>query len=118
LALPPSASTRPRLRAITASAALLGQPESEVGQLQRQGWQAQALYYARIVPELSFASQFYAKMMRNLRIFPALLEPDGKLRRIEDDLPVRVLNRIQGPGGGIADILDSYGSLAFITGEG
>jgi hypothetical protein len=118
LALPPSASTRPRLRAITASAALLGDPESEVARLQREGWQQQALYYARIVPELSFSSTFYSKMMRQLRIFPALLQPDGKLERIEDDLPVRILNRIQDPGGGIANILGSYGKLGFITGEG
>jgi hypothetical protein len=118
VALPPSGSTRPRLRALTASAALLGDPESEVAKLQREGWQAQALYYARVVPELSFASQFYAKMMRNLRIFPALLEPDGRMRRIEDDLPVRLLNRIQDPGGGISGIMGSYGRLGFITGEG
>lgn len=118
MALPPSASTRPTLRAITASAALLGDPESEVARLQREGWQQQALYYARIVPELSFSSTFYSKMMRQLRIFPALLQPDGKLERIEDDLPVRILNRIQDPGGGIANILGSYGRLGFITGEG
>ena len=118
MALPPSASTRPTLRAITASAALLGDPESEVARLQREGWQQQALYYAGIVPELSFASTFYEKMMRNLRIFPALLQPDGKLERIEDDLPVRILNRIQDPGGGVSNILGSYGRLGFITGEG
>ena len=86
--------------------------------MQRLGWQAQALYYAREVPELSFAATFYAKMMRNMLIYPALLEPDGSLTRIEDDLPVRILNRIQDPGGGIQEILGSFGWLGFITGEG
>jgi hypothetical protein len=118
LALPPSAQARPRLHAITASAALLGDPQSDAAKLQREGWQQQALYYAKIVPELSFASQFYAKMMRNLRIFPALLDPDGRMHRIEDELPVRLLNRIQDPGGGISAIMGSYGRLGFITGEG
>jgi hypothetical protein len=116
LALPPTGSSR--RGSLTASAARLGEPESEVARLQRQGWQAQALYYAKTVPELSFASTFYAKMMRNLRIFPAILEADGKPRRIEDDLPVRLLNRIQDPGGGIDSILGSYGTLALVTGEG
>jgi hypothetical protein len=107
-----------RPRAMVASAVAARDPQSKQGQSARQHWQEQAIGYVRVVPELSFASRFYAKMMRDMLIYPALLEPDGGLTRIEDNLPVSILNRIQDPGGGIGGILASYGRLMFITGEG
>ena len=53
-----------------------------------------------------------------MRIFPAFLEDDGKLTKIDDPLAVQTLQRIRDPGGGISGILGNYGRLAMSTGEG
>ena len=81
-------------------------------------WQTRALAYVSLIPELSYASLFYARMLKLMRIFPAFMEDDGKLTKIDDPLAVRTLNRIRDPGGGISGILGNYGRLAMSTGEG
>ena len=81
-------------------------------------WQTRALAYVSLIPELSYASLFYARMLKLMRIFPAFMGDDGKLTKIDDPLAVRTLNRIRDPGGGISGILGNYGRLAMSTGEG
>ena len=81
-------------------------------------WQEQALYYTTIIPELNFASRFYAGMISKLEIFPAVRGPDGDLKPIDAGLPVDLLNRVQDPGGGRAQLQGRYGRLMFATGEG
>lgn len=83
-----------------------------------QSWQKSALEYTRLVPELNYASRFYSKMLKRLKIYPAIREPNENLTRITDGLPVQLLDRIQDPGGGRSNLLGSYGRLMFITGEG
>jgi hypothetical protein len=82
------------------------------------GWQRQALQYIDLVPELNFASRFYARMLKPVRFFPALLQSSGEAVEIKDGRPVELLNRIQDPGGGRSQIQSSYGRLMFTTGEG
>jgi hypothetical protein len=81
-------------------------------------WQNRALEYLDMVPELNYASRFYSRMLKQLVIFPATRNPDGKPQRVTDEVPVQTLDRIQDPAGGRAQILGNYGRLMFATGEG
>jgi len=81
-------------------------------------WQARALKTIDLVPELDYATRFYAKMLAPLRLFPARVKADGTYEEIKDGPPVEVLDRIRDSGGGKAQILTNYGRLMAITGEG
>lgn len=81
-------------------------------------WQNRALFYTDAIPELNYASNFYARMLQKLRIYPAFRVDDDTVEAIETGPPVEAMNRIQDPGGGRTGILGMYGKLAFITGEG
>lgn len=37
-------------------------------------WQDRALTYVDQIPELNYASRFYARMLRQLRLYPAILD--------------------------------------------
>lgn len=96
----------------------MGDRDSEYRSRKSMPWQGRALQYIDLVPELNFASRFYARMMKPVRFYPGLLEDDGTITRIIEGDPVDVLNRIQDPGGGRSMIQWSYGRLIFTTGEG
>lgn len=117
MALPTRA--RPQIRIMTASATKV-RPSNPSTYRERQSapWQHKAFYYSRIIPELNYASRFYAKMLKKLRIFPALRDPNDEVKPITDGLPVELLDRIQDPGGGRSGILSQYGRLMFMIGDG
>ncbi|GIV03714.1 MAG: hypothetical protein KatS3mg015_2544 [Fimbriimonadales bacterium] len=81
-------------------------------------WQEQALRVVDLVPELDYVSRFYARMLKQLRLFPAFRSPNGDKQEIKEGPPVEVLSRIRDAGGGQSEILASYGRLMFLTGEG
>jgi hypothetical protein len=81
-------------------------------------WQLQALEIVTLVPEVNFASRFYSRMLKQLRIYPATRDAQNQKAEIKSGLPVEILNRVQDPGGGRSQLLASYGRLMFITGEG
>lgn len=81
-------------------------------------WQERALQYGDIVPEISYASLFYPRMLKHLRIYPAFLDERGEKKEITSGVAVDLLNRVRDPGGGKSQILGSYGRLMFYTGEG
>lgn len=81
-------------------------------------WQARALRYIDLVPELNYSSRFYSRTLKQLRLFPAKVDDQGELVPIESGVPVDLLNRIRDPGGRHAQILSNYGRLMFATGEG
>lgn len=81
-------------------------------------WQSRALRYLDLIPELNYASNFYSRMLSQLRLYPAKMNEKGEKVEIESGLPVDVLARIRDPGGGHTQILSNYGRLAFATGEG
>lgn len=117
MALPVKA--RPQVRIVTASAAkIVPRTASTWRDRQTYPWQRKAFYYARIIPELNYASRFYAKMLKKLLIYPALRKPDDTTVPIREGLPVDLLDRIQDPGGGRSGILSSYGRLMFMIGDG
>ncbi len=83
-----------------------------------QSWQKRALDYIELIPECNYASRFYARMLKQLIIYPGLLDTQGKITPITSGLPVDLLDRIQDPGGGRSQLLGNYGRLMFTTGEG
>lgn len=118
MALPPIRS-RVRPRPLVAAAARIGDDDdSAFGIRQKLDWQNRALEYLNLIPELNYASRFYARMLGQLRIFPASRDEQGKPTEIKEGIPVELLNRIQDPSGGRSQILRSYGRLMFSTGEG
>lgn len=104
-------------RILTASAMKMEPRDSEFRRRKSLQWQQQAFEYVRLVPELNYASRFYAKMLSRLRIYPALRDEQERLTPIKSGLPVKLLDRIQDPGGGRSKLLGAYGRLMFIPGE-
>lgn len=105
-------------RSLVASAYKVGDRDSDYQRRKNLPWQDRALETITLVPELSYASRFYARMLKQLRIYPATLDDQGQKTEINSGDPVDVLGRIRDPGGGYSQILTSYGRLMFITGEG
>lgn len=81
-------------------------------------WQSRALRYIDLVPELNFASRFYSRMLKQLRLFPGKRDDKGEITPIKTGLPVDLVTRVRDPGGRHAQILSNYGRLMFATGEG
>jgi hypothetical protein len=105
-------------RALTASAARARRKDASGESLSSRPWQEKALGYYDKIGELRYASQFYARQLSRIRIYPATLQPDGSTQPIEGGPPVDLLNHIQDPGGGRSRLLYDYGRLMFVTGEG
>lgn len=119
--VPQTLAARPRARPriLTASATQVRPSKpSTYRERQTYTWQRKAFFYARLIPELNYASRFYAKMLKKLLIYPALRKPDDTTEPIKEGLPVELLDRIQDPGGGRSAILSSYGRLMFMIGDG
>lgn len=116
----PPVRARSRGRVLTSSAVKVGSGEAGDAGAPRQeaSWQSRALRYIDLVPELNYASRFYSRTLKQLRLFPATLSQEGQLEPITSGLPVDLLNRIRDPGGRHAQILSNYGRLMFATGEG
>lgn len=81
-------------------------------------WQRRALDYVDQIPELSYASRFYSRMLRQLRLYPAILDEDDQPQAVTDPEAISILDRVRDPGGGRTQIQGNYGRLSFITGEG
>lgn len=105
-------------RSITASAMKVEKRKTETQKRLTADWQDQAFKYIYLVPELNYASRFYSRMLKKIKIFPAIRKADETLEPIKEGLPVDLLDRIQDPGGGRSAILGSYGRLMFVVGEG
>ena len=105
-------------RALTASAFKLNRPESEYAKRLQQPWQFRALGYYDRIGEIRFCSQFYARMLARIVIYPARPNANGELERITSGTAVELLDRVQDPGGGRRRMQYDYGRLMFVTGEG
>ena len=111
--------TRPASRRIlTASAAKINPGMKEANKQRSESWQDGSFAVTKSVPELNYASRFYSRMLKRIRIYPALRDAQDRTVAIEEGPPVDILDRIQDPGGGRSHILGSYGRLMFIAGEG
>lgn len=118
MAIPVRLRAQPQ-RIITASASKI-QPKTPSTYRERKGqsWQKKAFLFTKLIPELNYASRFYAKMLSRLRIYPAYRTSNDETVPITEGPPVDFLERIQDPGGGRSQLLSSYGRLMFIVGEG
>lgn len=111
--------TRPRNALVAAASSYRrGGVDSAYSLRKAMDWQRRALTYIDIVPELSYSSRFYARMLRQLRIYPATLGPNGQVVPIKDGLPVETLDLLRGKDGTMKQILGNFGRLMFSTGEG
>jgi hypothetical protein len=83
-----------------------------------QPWQARAISYYDLVPEVKFAANFMAQMLRRVRLFPAMLDPTTQEPEELTSGPVfDEFARIQDRGGGRAELQGSYAKLKFLIGE-
>lgn len=114
----PSRRPNDRSRPLVASAYRIGDRDSDYERRSQLPWQKHALEVVRVVPEIGYASRFYARMLKQVRIYPALRSAQNQTKEIKNGLPVDILNRIQDPGGGRSAIQGNYGRLMCITGEG
>lgn len=114
----PTSLPKEQPRSLTASAMKVEARKTETHKRLTADWQDQAFKYIYLVPELNYASRFYSRMLKKIKLFPATRKPDESLEPIKDGLPVELLDRIQDPGGGRSSILGSYGRLMFTVGEG
>lgn len=110
--------TQPRKALVAAASSYQPRTDAAYALRKAMDWQRRALTYIDIVPELSYSSRFYSRMLRALRVYPAVLEDDGKTTPITEGLPVDTLNRLRGKDGTMKPILGSFGRLMFATGEG
>ena len=92
--------------------------DTESSRLATSDEQKKSFMYTKLIPELNYASRFYSKMLKRVRIYPALRDAQDQTKAIKEGPPVDLLDRIQDPGGGRSQILGSYGRLMFIAGEG
>lgn len=83
-----------------------------------QPWQAQAMSYYDLVPEVKFATNFYSQMLRNVRLFPAKIDPKThEPEEIHDGPVFDLFNQIVDRGGGRTELQDQYARLRFLIGE-
>ncbi len=107
------------MRPVTAAATRVTEAFASGGYSNRLAmtWQQRALYYASTIPEIQYASNFYARMLQKIKIYPAFREDDDKTVPIDSGEPVDLLNRIQDPGGGRSLLQYRWGQFQFTTGE-
>lgn len=82
-----------------------------------QPWQATALGYYDSLGECWYPAQFYGRALARIRLYPAVVKPDGEIEKTENPKAQKILARVQDPGGGRSNMLRTYGQLRFVTGE-
>lgn len=108
------------VQALTAAATRATKRKGTMMRRLIQPWQARAMSYYEIVGECWNAAQFYSRSMKQVRIYAATRSESGELT--EEGVPPEVqaeVARIQDPGGGgYSRLMDAYGRLKFLIGEG
>lgn len=108
-----------KLAALTAAAQRVDRKNS--GQMRRlvQAWQILALSYYDTVGECWNAAQFRSRSLKKVRLFAGEVDDSGEIVETENEAAQAVVARIQDPGGGgYSRLLDAYGRLTFMIGEG
>lgn len=102
---------------LTGSAMPVARTSASDIQRVRQAWQDRAFGYYDLVPEIWFASQFYARGLSKVRLFPALRDENGVVTDAEDAELSELWDRVQDVGGGRSTMFSSYGRLMFLNGD-
>ena len=110
--------------AITASGALQGSAlyveKRNAQDIRRliQPWQARCMSYYDLVPEVKFATSFFSQMLRQVRLYPAMVDPKTHEPEEIDSGPIfDAFNRIHDRTGGRSELQASYAKLRFLIGE-
>jgi hypothetical protein len=106
--------------ALTAAGFRVGKTDADQMRRLIQPWQSRSFSYYDALGEIWYASQFYARMLSLLKLYPAKKNADGEWEETDDPDAKDLLDRIRDPGGGDGDregLLSSYGRLMFVTGE-
>jgi hypothetical protein len=106
--------------ALTAAGSRVGKTDADQMRRLIQPWQARSFSYYDALGEIWYASQFYARMLSLLKLYPAKKNAEGEWEETDDPDAKDLLDRIRDPGGGDGDregLLSSYGRLMFVTGE-
>jgi hypothetical protein len=76
-----------------------------------QPWQAEAMSYYNLVPEVKFAANFHSNLLSRVRMYPARIDPETREpEEITDDPKVlEQFDRIKDRAGGRAELQRSYG---------
>lgn len=83
-----------------------------------QPWQAEAMSYYDLVPEVSFAATFMSQMLSKVRMYPARLDPEtNEPEEITEGPEVDLMDRIVDRNGGREELQRSYAKLKFLIGE-
>lgn len=113
-------------RALTASAVSVGVQDARDAALKSQAPVGQttsrvdrALGYYDSLGECWYPAQFYARAMKRIRYYPAVLNDAGEPEEVEEG-PLRDLfDRIHDPGGTtMMQLASNYGRLSFLVGDG
>jgi hypothetical protein len=103
--------------ALTASGSRIRRQDADGMRRLIQPWQSRAFAYYDLLGEIKYASQFYARGLSQLRLYPAEKNDAGELVETTNADAIAALERIQDPGGGRSGLLAAYGRLMFLTGE-
>jgi hypothetical protein len=105
--------------ALTAAATRANRSRATYMRRLLQPWQARALSYYDLVGECWNATQFYSRSLKQVRLYAAVRDEAGELEATDDPEVTQEVARIQDPGGGgYSRLMDSYGRLRFLIGEG
>lgn len=83
-----------------------------------QPWQARAMSYYDLVPEIKFSANFHSQMLMKVRMFPAMIDPATHEPEELHDGPVfDAFQRIKDRSGSREQLQKSYGVQKFLIGE-
>lgn len=116
--LSPNSDTYRSANALVASGYRVRKQDADQMRRLALPWQKRAFAYYDLVPEIKYASQFYAKALSVLRLYAGVRMDDGTIEETDNTDVIAHLDRMQDPGGGGREgLLSAYGQLRFLTGE-
>jgi hypothetical protein len=116
--LPAPAQGQPEPNALTAAAAPVASPRTELIR-NTDGWQEEVWAYHDTLGEFRYAVDWEAKMLSRVRLFAAKLEPgQDEPQRADAGTAVDLLTSMAGGVAGQATIMDGLGTQLSVPGEG
>lgn len=104
-------------KAITASAARLGDMPVPNRGVKVPQWQLDSLAYYDQIGAVRYAAQFWARGLTKIRFYVGEKDEKGEVTPSEDTQAIELFERIQDPMGGMVQLTSAYGQLRFLCGE-
>lgn len=80
-------------------------------------WQLDSLAYYDQIGPVRYAAQHWSRGLSKFRWYVGELDEAGEVTESEDELALRLWERVQDPMGGRIGLTTAYGQLRFLTGE-